>query len=248
MASTMPAPRAARPADEELSLAELLLVLHRRRWLLLGCLLLGGLAGIGALAVLPPVYEARALLIIEPDAGGRAGATVPTASQTPDSASVDSQVQIMASRSLAREAVGALRLDRDSELTGAGEAADGPLARLLRGPAAATDPRPADPVDGFLDRLSVTREGKSHVIAVAWRSADPRKAAAVANKLAELYMAGQLARKEAASRRLAGRSDAQLGELKGRLEAAEAELALPRVGRRDPRPDAGRGSGRDRRP
>ena len=80
---------AARNADDELSLAELLLVVHRRRWLLLGCLFLGGLAGIAALSAMTPIYEARALLIIEPDLGGQGGATVATSSQTPDSASVD---------------------------------------------------------------------------------------------------------------------------------------------------------------
>src|SRR3954447_504663 len=101
-------PRARQPEDE-LSLAELLqVVVGRRRWLLLGCIFLGGLAGMAALGALTPVYDARALLIIEPDSGARAGATVPTASQTPDSASVDSQVQILASRSLAREAIQAL--------------------------------------------------------------------------------------------------------------------------------------------
>ena len=122
-----PQPRARQPEDE-LSLAELLQVVGRRRWLLLGCVFLGGLAGMAALGALTPVYDARALLIIEPDSGARAGATVPTASQTPDSASVDSQVQILASRSLAREAIQALGLAADPELAGAG---GGALAALL---------------------------------------------------------------------------------------------------------------------
>ena len=100
----IPADRSKRAnAGEELSLAELLLVLRRRRWLFLGCILLGGLCGLAALSVITPVYDARALLIIEPSTDGAATATVATASQTPDTTSVDSQVQILASRSLARE-------------------------------------------------------------------------------------------------------------------------------------------------
>ena len=102
----------ARSTDDELSLRELLQVVHRRRWLLLGCMFLAGLAGMAAIAAIKPVYEARALLVIEPDGGGRTGATVATPSQTPDSASVDSQVQILASRSLAREVIGQLGLAR----------------------------------------------------------------------------------------------------------------------------------------
>ena len=153
-----------------------------------------------------PIYEARALLIIEPDLGGQGGATVATSSQTPDSASVDSQVQILASRSLAREALTALGLEADPELTGVGRADRGLLQRLLPRQAASAEPRPVDLVGEFLDRLSVKREGKSHVIALSWRSEDAAKAAAVANKLAELYMAGQLSREDrgVASARAAG--------------------------------------------
>ena len=129
------ASRTPRNTEDEISLADLLLVFHRRRWLLLGCLLLGGLAGIGALSAITPLYDARALLIIEPAPGGHDTATVPTAGQTPDSASVDSQVQILASRSLARETIEALGLQADPELTGVGGAVAGPLTRLLPGPA-----------------------------------------------------------------------------------------------------------------
>lgn len=224
MAVVQPDPmRAARSPDGELSLAELLLVVHRRRWLLLACVFLGGLAGVAALVAITPVYEARALLIIEPDLGGQVGATVATPSQTPDSAAVDSQVQILASRSLARETLAALGLASDPELTGAGPSGRRLLDRLLSRPA-----RPAPPGDlvgEFLARLSVKREGKSHVIVLAWRSRDPVKAAAAVNKLGELYMAGQLARKKAALHRQTGQFDEQLVALRGRVEAAEAALA-----------------------
>ena len=215
------APSAATPGDE-LSLAELLRVVHRRRWLLLGSLLLGGLAGLTALSVLPPVYEARALLIIEPALTGVAGATIATPSQTPDSAAVDSQVQILASRSLARETMAALDLGADPELVPQ-PANDGGFPALLRH--GLRDEAAADPVAEFLDRLRVRREGKSHVISLAWRSTDPAKAARVVNKLAELYMGTQQARKLAASQRAIGRSDEQLDALKARVTAAEAALA-----------------------
>ncbi len=170
----------ARPLDDELSLVELLQVVHRRRWLLLGCVFLAGLAGMGAIAAITPVYDARALLVIEPD-GGRTGATVATSSQTPDSASVDSQVQILASRSLAREVIAQLALESDAELTGV-PAGPGFLERVL--PASlvrstSTDAKPpVDIVGQFLGRLEVKREGKSHVIAVIYRSGRPREGGA----------------------------------------------------------------------
>src|SRR5262249_47554141 len=58
-----------------------------------------------------------------------------------------------------------------------------------------------------------------------FRSTDPVKAAQVANKLAELYMEGRLARKHAASQRQTGWLDGQLQSLKAQLDAAEAQLA-----------------------
>jgi succinoglycan biosynthesis transport protein ExoP len=221
-------PPATTPTDDELSLTELLQLVHRRRWMLLGCMLLGGLVGMGIVATVRPVYVARSLLIIEPDGRARTGTTVASSQDSLDSASVDSQVQILASRSLAREAIGQLRLDADPELTGAASAAPGIVARLLPEPLAAGSrdlpSPPADVVGRFLDRLAVKREGKSHVIAIAYRSGDPAKAAAIANKLAELYMVGQLSRKYAAARRQSGWLDEHLATLKRQRDEADAAL------------------------
>ena len=94
-----------------------------------------------------PVYEARALLVIEPDGGGAHRATVATASQTPDSASVDSQVQILASRSLAREVIGPLGLARDPELTGAAAGRRRSSRPVLPASRARRSRRPTPPVD-----------------------------------------------------------------------------------------------------
>lgn len=230
----MPAPASTgKPTHDELSLAELIRLVLSRRWLLLGGMLLGGLAGIAFVAVVPPVYVAKALVLIEPDANARSGTTVASASQTLDSAAVDSQVKILSSRSLAGEVIRALGLETDAELVGAPAQTDKtPVAVLPLLPgkepvraAGAAAPPSADPVARFLDRLSVQRDGKSHVIAVTYSSGDGAKAARIANKVAELYMAGQLIRKQEAARRLAGRLDEQLAALKGQLDGAEATLS-----------------------
>lgn len=222
------------PADHELSLGELIQVLYRRRWLLLGTMLLAGLAGMLFVAAATPIYVARALVIVEPDTMAMGGATVAPAGQTLDSAAVDSQVQIMASRSLAREVIGHLKLADDPELTRRPPDRWAPLRHLLpAGNAASVGGRgvgereaspPLDVVGRFLEHLSVRREGKSHAIAVSFRSTDPEKAARVANKVAELYMVGQLSRKYDAARRASGWLDQQLVTLKRQLDEAEAAL------------------------
>jgi uncharacterized protein involved in exopolysaccharide biosynthesis/Mrp family chromosome partitioning ATPase len=102
------------------------------------------------------------------------------------------------------------------------------LASLLPAPLASGSPDSPPPqpdvVGRFVGRLAVKREGKSHVIAIDYRSADPAKAAAIANKLAELYMVGQLARKYAAARRQSGWLDEHLATLKRQRDEADAAL------------------------
>ena len=66
-------------------------MLYRRRWLLLAGVVLGGALGLGAVGVLPPVYTAQTLLLLEPQDG--TGASVASAL---DGAAIDSQAQILA--------------------------------------------------------------------------------------------------------------------------------------------------------
>lgn len=235
MAATVHPTTGAAHTDGEVSLRDLVLLLHRRRLMLLACLFLGGAVGVGLLAVIRPVYVASTLLLIEPDKlGGGDAATAASANEALASAAVDSQVQILASRRLAREAVASLGLGTEPELRGGARAADaGFLARLLPGTAAASaraDPEGGDPVARFLDNLSVRREGKSQVIAIAYRSRDPAQAAAVANKLAELYLEAQRARKQEAARRQSGWIGERLAALKADLAGAEQALAAFRKG------------------
>jgi uncharacterized protein involved in exopolysaccharide biosynthesis len=172
---------------DDLSFAELVAVLYRRRWLLLAGLLLGGAGGTGLILAVPPVFTAQTLILLAPQAGGAgpstAGAGI-SGGTALDGGVVDSQAQILASRSLAREAIDRLGLADDPELRG-GE--PGPLGGLLGRlvPALATEASSAvspslatgDAVGRFLERLTVRREGKSYAIAVVYRSAEPGRGA-----------------------------------------------------------------------
>jgi uncharacterized protein involved in exopolysaccharide biosynthesis len=228
----------AQAADDrrrEISFAELVAVLYRRRWLLLAGLLLGGAGGTGLVLAVPPVFTAQTLILLAPQSGGvgpgaAAGGGIAGGTAL-DGGVVDSQAQILASRTLARETIARLGLDRDAELRDGGS---GPLD-ALRGrltaavaaepaPAAATSPE-VDVVGRFLERLTVRREGKSYAIAVAYRSAEPGRAGEVANTLAELYLAAQTERKQAAARRAGGWLAEQRDLVRGQLERAQAELA-----------------------
>lgn len=196
---TISAGTGAAPSDEAgISLAEFLWLLWRRR-LWLACALAAGVgSAVAALHFLPPVYRAEALVLIEPrsspvseEAGGP--------SLDPDSATVDSQVEVLASRSFARKVV--------ARLTGAKEGG--------------AEPDLEAQAERLLGRLEVARQGKTRVIAVRVRDSDPLRAAEIANTLVETYLVDQLAGKFAAVSRAAGWFADKLRDLEGQLAEAE---------------------------
>lgn len=224
------------PPRRDLSLLELFFVLRRRAGLIAAILAIGCGASLAATSLVPPIYVARALLLIEPDRG-RPGETSGLGQALVDGAFVDSQVQILTSRSLARDIVLNLRLMEDPELQ------DPPPspARLLasfweriagapeagaRGEAAeeSVDDPVAGLVDRFLERLEVARQGRTHAIAVSFRASDPDKAARIANAVAEHYLLAQLATKIDGAQQSAAWLAERLAAAKARHEADLAAL------------------------
>src|SRR3954454_11793392 len=87
-----------------------------------------------------------------------------------------------------------------------------------------------DPVARFLERLDVRREGKSYVITLAYRSTDAAKAAQVANTVAQLYLAGQLERKTAATRAARELLTVQTEAARAQLDEVQQRLHAFRTG------------------
>ena len=167
-----------RRVEDEVSLRELVLLIHRRRWLLLACLFLGGIAGIGLLSIVRPVYVASTFVLIDPERRGGTAATVASVNDTLDNGALDSQVEILASRSLAQATIDALDLAHDPDFLAPIGATTDLMSHLLPASlAGAPELDPAsDPVGRFLDNLVVRRSGKSHVIAISYRSHQPAQA------------------------------------------------------------------------
>lgn len=231
---------AARPARQGLSLLELFLVLRRRAGLIAAIVAIGCGVSLAAVSLVPPTYVARALLLIEPDRG-RPGEPLGLAQPVVDGALVDSQVQILTSRSLAREVVLNLGLTEDPELQVPPPSPGRLLASFWQRLAGAPDAgagsesaeEPADDptaelVDRFLERLTVGREGRTYVIAVSFKASDPEKAARIANAVAEHYLSAQLATKMEGARQTAAWLAERLAAAKARHEDDLAALAASR--------------------
>jgi succinoglycan biosynthesis transport protein ExoP len=146
-----------------------------------------------------------------------------------------SEVQVIASRDLAKAVVQKLDLKSDPEFNPALRPASGiqvfqqQLAGWLhalfaRSPriAAEDDPAMADAhlLNAFLERLSVAPLGRSRVIRIDFESESPKTAALVVNTIADLYRENQLRAKAEATKDATGWLEGHVAELRERAEAS----------------------------
>lgn len=155
-----------------------------------------------------------------------------------DSSVVDTEVEVLKSRQLADRVVKALKLEEDPEFNGSLRKPTGlgamkaalksmlglapPAPRQLN---AAQAQRQRDGVvDAVLGGLSVNRAGLTYVIRVNYEAQSPAKAAAIANKYAELYLLEQLEAKFEATQQATSWLNGRLGELRAQVIADEAAV------------------------
>ena len=208
----------------------------RRRWPLLVSAVAVGIATCGGAARLfAPVYVARAEVIYEPvTSGGVDGLEQVVAA--PEGGTLDSQIRQLTTRETARTIVQrfglAAELDEPPSLVQQGQ----DWLMGLVGRQAALDvpiqPVPGEPparvLDRFMERLDGTREGKSHVFGVQWRSGDPERAAAVANAVARAFVDTRMASKVEAARRATERLDQRRNRLREAMIEARTDLEIAR--------------------
>jgi uncharacterized protein involved in exopolysaccharide biosynthesis/Mrp family chromosome partitioning ATPase len=149
-------------------------------------------AAVTVLAYLwPPSYSSSAEVVFDQRAN-KAAVLSTVAADLPDSRAelpndpslVQNQLRVLSSRNLAARVVEKLGLSSDPEL-GAGSAQDTPQIAHDR------------VIDAFLRRLSVQPLGLSTAFSITYTSRDPQTASAVANAVADAYIASQIEAKAA---------------------------------------------------
>lgn len=211
----------------ELDVGHLGRVLARRKlWLITPALLGMVAAGIGVNMV-KPRYMAEAKILIEnqesfftrPD---RSEAVAQQAA--PDDEAISSQVQVVQSRDIARDAIRALNLQGNPEFDPAARGL-GPLQRLLVLLGLERDPLRSTAEDRLLtsyyERLNVYPIVKSRVISVQFTAQDPDLAAAAANKVSDLFIDVQSDAKRSAARSAATSLASLVADLKVKVAAAD---------------------------
>jgi capsular exopolysaccharide synthesis family protein len=187
----------------------------RRRWLVIAVavavvLILTAIAYFRTI----PQYTAVAQVALDRRDIELARQDTETEPLTTDSASVDTEVQVLRSPDVAARVVRGLKLGNDPEFAGdqAGTPAGQEAAMRV-----------------LLGALEINRTGMSYAIDVGIASPSPIKAAAVANAVADAYVDGIVAGKQNTRRRDVTLLGNRLAQLRGDVMTAEAALARYRA-------------------
>lgn len=201
----------------------------RKFWIVVPTLLV--LAGsVVAVNMISPRYTGEARILIESRDGyyTRPGGDRDQAAQaTIDPEAVQSQVQLIMSRDLARDAIRRVGLVGNSEFDpGVGILSSFKRIMVLLG--IMTHPADRSPEDRVLekyyDRLLVYPVAKSRIVAVEFTSERPELAAKAANTIAETYLETQEAAKKDTARSASSWLGSTIDPLRKRLAESEAKV------------------------
>lgn len=214
------------------SAREILRVLNRRK-LLIAATIVGVMAATFLiLAALTPRYTATALVMLDSRKTKVVNSEAVLSGLPNDIASIQSEVEILRSRTMARKVVDKLNIVSRPEF----DPTALPWYRdlLVKG-GVMSPPVPLDEatirervVDQVMARTTVTPRGRSYVIAASFESSDRKFAADVANTLADFYIVDQLETKFEATRRATDWLNEKLTDLRKQVETAERAVAAYR--------------------
>jgi succinoglycan biosynthesis transport protein ExoP len=187
--------------------------------------------GLGVVYLLnaKPVYTATASLIIDSRKNQLFQQQSVLGDIPIDSSSVESQVQILKSETIALAVIKDLHLQDDPEFSGVGGglvgAVIGGIAHLFTTSTPISDFEVTRrTVEAFGNRLTVRRVGLTYIIEISFNSFSAERSAQIANAVADTYVVDQLEAKYQATRRASFWLQDRIKEL--RDQASEAERAV----------------------
>jgi exopolysaccharide transport family protein len=209
--------------------------------------------GVAVALLLPNRYEGAAVVQIDPRKKTISHIDNVVEEMRGDAASLDSEVEIIASRAVALKVIEILKLREDPEFNQK-SALQSLLSALRIDRIFAKSPLPAyepgrridgDPIGGligsshpgtviperdeiaaaFHDRLRVGRVRSTMLIEIKFSASDPVKAARIANTIAEVYLANQLDGKKQASSFATALLEQKLQEMHDRVSESERRVA-----------------------
>ncbi|UDL95419.1 lipopolysaccharide biosynthesis protein [Lichenihabitans sp. PAMC28606] len=219
----------------ELDLSSIGRTIARRKLWVIGPVAFCFIASIIGVNLVKPRYTAESKILIEngenfftrPDRGERETA------QLPDDEAVQSQVQLISSRDIARDAITALDLKGNPEFDPLANGL-GVLSRAAVFLGLERDPMRVSSEERILtsyyDKLTVYPVIKSRVLSVQFTSQNPDLAAKAANTISDLYINLQSSTKRDAARTAAASLASLIADLRVRAAAAETKAQTYRAG------------------
>jgi len=237
---------AALEDGSEIDLRDLLRVLWRGKLTIAGTvILLTTLAAI-VLFQVAPRYTSSALVIVDPRETQFVEMEAVLSGLPGDLETIQSETEIIKSRSLADKVVRKLKLYDDPEfnprlrpetfLDSVTSVVDDWVGSVF--PEQEKQAVPLEGqfdiervwiIDNFAEKLEVSRRGRSRVIEVAFESENPRTAVLVANTIADLYLVEQLEAKFEMTQRATLWLNDRMSELRKSVEASELAVEVFRA-------------------
>ena len=223
---------------EPLDLRELARKLWRRKWLILGTAATVMVLAVLILFQLTPIYRATGLVMIDAREAEIVNVKQVLAGLSPGEETIQSEVQVLQSRDLAKQTIAKLGLDQNPEFNSElrphpwlklveDHLPDEWAAMLTEAPARGDEAREEQEsriVDAFEARLTVEPVPHSRVIGVGFESKDPRLAATIVNTLVDFYLLSQLDAKFEATKRANSWLSDRLKSLREQMVASEAAV------------------------
>lgn len=216
-------------AGGEIDLAQIWRAVSAKRWWVIVPTLSAFVCAFVYVNVVKPRYTAEARLLLETQASflPHADKTARDPETAPDAEAVQSQLELLKSRDLARRAIKTLGLQGNEEFDPLAKGV-GFVTRLLVMLGLTRDPLQVSPedrmLDVFADRLNVLSPLKTRVLGVEFTTRDPDLSARGANAVAESYLEFQQEAKRASARDAAKALSAIVVEMQRRVTEAEARV------------------------
>lgn len=237
-------PRGDNPPEDdmfsEVDLVKLLRTLRRRRNVIVSIVIAVTALVMVAVFQLTPLYTASTQVKIDTQHSNVVDLEAVVAGLGSDSATIDTETEILKSRTVARRVVQDLSLVKDPEfnptlLPASFFSTINPLrlvASFLSPPAAdkSASEKEEDEINLAIDTLianqDIRRRAITYVIDVSYTSPSPDKAAKIANAIADAYIVGQLEAKFDATKQANDWLSGRLEQLRRQLEASERAVEL----------------------
>lgn len=232
-----------RLGERELSLADLLRLLWRRRGLIIGIVALCVALALAILFAVAPNFTGSTQILIDTKEANIATSLEQVLSETtPDKDAINSEIAVLQSWNLAEKIVNDYQLTRDPEFNEALQPPDLLQAAVkgVRGFIVSLIPsdllpKPSDgedestiehndTVNTFLDNVNVSMVGQSRVIQIDFQSEDPTKAAKFANAIADAYLLSNLEAKYDATRRANQWLSSKLDDIRQKVSESDAAV------------------------